>query len=153
MPGYSMKLGFAPIDDDHEKILTLVAEVERSIAERASAQTLQQSFARLVEATVDHFRAEERGMQACGYPDLTVHRREHEEITEWLIHLRQSLMEETSGSVSNMTRAETVAFFRAWVEQHLLQFDAPAVRFIVGFLEDVSPALEVVSAPGAVHSA
>ena len=148
-----MKLGFAPIDDDHEKILTLVADVEGLIAQQASTQTLQQSFARLVEATVNHFRAEERGMQACGYPDLTVHKREHEEIIDWLIYLQQSLMEETSESVSNMTRAETVVFFRAWVEQHLLQFDAPAVRFIVSSLEGASPTLGVVSVPGAVHSA
>jgi hemerythrin-like metal-binding protein len=147
-----MKLGFAPIDDDHEKVLTLVAEVEGLIAEQASTRTLQQSFARLVETTVDHFRAEERGMQACGYPDLPVHKREHEEITDWLIHLRQSLMEETPESISNATRAETIAFFRAWVEQHLLQFDAPAVRFIVGSLEGVRPILEVVSVPGAVDS-
>jgi hemerythrin len=91
-------------------------------------------------------------MQACGYPDLPVHKREHEEITDWLIHLRQSLMEETPESISNATRAETIAFFRAWVEQHLLQFDAPAVRFIVGSLEGVRPILEVVSVPGAVDS-
>jgi hemerythrin-like metal-binding protein len=148
-----MKLGFAPIDDDHEKVLTLVAEVEGLIAEQASTQTLQQSFARLVEMTVDHFRSEERGMEACGYPDLTVHKREHEEITDWLFHLRQSLREETSESVSHVTRSETIAFFRAWVEQHLLQFDAPAVRFIVGVLEGVSPTLQVVSVPRTVDSA
>ena len=143
-----MKLGFAPIDEDHDKVLKLVSEVEGLIAEHAPIDASRQSFRMLVEVTVNHFRSEEHGMEACRYPDLARHKREHEEISDWLTHLQTSFTSATSESTCQWIGSDTIAFLRAWVQQHLLEFDAPMVAFIREKLERGDPDAESLKRHG-----
>ncbi len=125
-----MKLGFDPIDQEHDILLDLIAGVERSIASGAPVDVHGEAFDKMVEWTDHHFRSEEHWMEISQYPGLTEHRREHKEVMMWLVHLQKDLRESTAESISSETGTATIEFFRSWVDQHLKQLDAPAVRHI-----------------------
>ena len=126
-----MKLGFAPIDDEHERLLSTIAEVEALLTHKPSTETARKAIGGLTDMTLAHFCSEEQWMERYCYPGLVVHKREHAEIMAWLVHLQEQLVKDISESLSDWTRSDTIDLFRAWVVQHLQQLDAPALNFIV----------------------
>ena len=125
-----MKFGFPAIDEDHERLLSLAAEVEALIASEHSMDGLRAKFHELVEHSLGHFRREEAYMEACRYPGLPAHRREKVEVAEWLAHIEEALAGEGPGARSAATD-QTLAFFRAWIGRRLMLLDKAAVRFIL----------------------
>jgi hemerythrin len=124
-----MKLGFAAVDEDHERLLSIAAEVEVLIASKEPAHRIRAKFHELVEYSLAHFSREETHMEAHRYPGLSVHRREHEELAEWLVHIEKKLAEDGPNASAAATD-QTLAFFRAWIVRHLTTFDKTAVQFI-----------------------
>jgi len=124
-----MKLGFTAVDEDHERLLSLASEVEGLILSREPAHRVRAKFHELVEYSLAHFSREEAHMEACRYPGLTAHRREHQELAEWLVHIEKALAEDGIQAHAAATD-QTIAFFRAWIERHLRSFDKAAVQFI-----------------------
>jgi len=125
-----MKLGFPAVDEDHERLLALAAEVELLIASASRVHKIRAKFHELVEHALAHFSREEAYMAACQYPDLAVHKSEHAELTEWLLHIEQALAEDGPNAGTAATD-QTIAFFRAWIGRHLTSFDTAAVQFIL----------------------
>ena len=124
------KFGFAALDDDHEHLFSLAAEVESRIARGGPTEDVRQKFHELVVSARTHFEREERYMEACRYPDLDPHRREHTEVDAWLAHLERGFA--TDGSIAAADAAEqTLAFLTAWLERHLTNFDRVAIRFML----------------------
>jgi hemerythrin len=122
-----MKLGFTPIDEDHEGLLLLAKEVEVLIACECSVRA---KFHELVEYSLAHFSREEAHMEACRYPGLDVHRSEHQELAGWLLHIDESL-DPDGPNASPGAADQALAFFQAWIERHLMVLDKPAIRFIL----------------------
>ncbi len=127
--GVPMRFGFPPIDQDHEQILLLAAEVERLILASAPAGEIRTKFHEMTEISLEHFIREETHMERCGYPGTAAHRREHAELGDWLVHIETALVEE-GPSASAAAQQDVLAFFRAWIQRHLEMLDQPAVRYI-----------------------
>jgi len=125
-----MRLGIRVIDEDHEHLLCLVAEVEELIRVHAGLGELRPKFHELVEYALAHFRREEEFMRRCGYPGTAGHAREHGELGEWLGHMEEGLAEE-GPTATAATRQDVVTFFHAWVQRHLEMLDRPAARYIL----------------------
>ena len=139
-----MKLGFPAIDEDHERLLSLVSEVEGLIASGSPIHQIRAKFHELVVYSLGHFGREEAHMKACRYPALSAHRREHLELAEWLIHIDEAVAED--GRNANAAAIEQIlVLFQAWIGRHLALLDTPAVRFMLS-------ASEASSTPTASHS-
>jgi hemerythrin-like metal-binding protein len=117
------------INEDHRRIIALVTEVEELIACAGSAENVRLGFRQLVEHTLAHFRREEEFMEACRYPGLPDHQREHQELVDWLVYLELALAEEGPHAMQD-ANDHTLEFLRAWVERHLTILDKPAMDFI-----------------------
>ena len=129
-----MKFGLRGMDEDHERIISLAKEVEAQVHASRPLRDIREKFHELVEYSVAHFGREEKYMLARGYPDMAVHKREHEELGEWLDHLEKALAQDGPGARLAATE-QALHFFRAWIERHLMEFDQPLAAFLIARAE------------------
>ena len=63
-------VGIREIDDQHKKLIGLVARLQDAMREGKGKAVLDKVLAELIQYTRTHFAAEERIMQTNGYPDF-----------------------------------------------------------------------------------
>lgn len=62
----AFRLGFAPLDEQHERIFRIVADIDRHLAGAAPANAVVSALWSLREALADHFKYEETLMARVG---------------------------------------------------------------------------------------
>lgn len=77
-------LGVAEIDEQHRQLVRLVNRLNRAVNGEDDAGEVAALFARLFEATREHFDTEHRYMQQYGYPAMAVHDHEHQRLLDEL---------------------------------------------------------------------
>jgi len=82
-------VGIREIDQQHREWHGLLLKLFGTLATDANGALSEFRFIRLVELTVEQFKAEEECLQSLGYPDLANHHLEHEAV---LRDTRESLV-------------------------------------------------------------
>ena len=120
--------GDPTIDEQHRELFARVAALLGASGERSRAEV-----ARLLDYVgdyvVEHFGAEERAMEAAGYPDLAAHRAEHQRFVQEFAALRQEFAADGPGPLF-VVRVENRV--NAWFREHIYRTD----RALAAFLRD-----------------
>jgi hemerythrin len=80
----------------------------------------------LAAHTREHFRREEEVMRAGDYPDLAVHKSEHDQLLAELAMLVRDLRERSVAYLD----PETFEILKDWLMGHLLDLDRPLAAFL-----------------------
>jgi hemerythrin len=116
----SYRIGSTAIDEQHQEIFQRAADV--IAATTRDGQTL--SAMRLQRYALTHFSHEEDMMRRLGYPDISEHVRQHDELTARLKEISRQIAND------NMVKAELEEFIARWLLQHIASVDAQLAVYL-----------------------
>ena len=112
-------VGFAPIDNQHKELVKMISELFESckqgsaVADKAFLQTVKKAanYAR------DHFSDEDRYMVQVGFPNLSEHRKQHDDFMETVL---KSMHNYEAGNTAGI---EMARFLKTWLLNHIAKSD------------------------------
>ena len=132
-----MSVGNKVIDNDHEKIIRLVNEVEHAIRSR-EADVLSGVFALLEEAIFAHFKNEARIAHAIDYP-FEEHQLEHQYVLGELQTMKVDLVT-LNGHWSESAAEFYYSFLSEWATAHIGVDDMRLKERLEAYPYDFMPA-------------
>jgi hemerythrin len=106
-------VGEPHLDEQHKGLIELI--------NRLGGETFLPVVLDELQSYVDeHFRDEERMMEAVGFPDLAAHKLQHAAFEEWLEASRQACR---SGEVVGLLRDNIRSYLKTWLVNHILVSD------------------------------
>jgi len=122
------RVGVRAIDNDHRQLFGIVNSFHESFQRKQSPATIASTFVALEKYVEEHFSREEGYMESANYPELGVHKLEHEDLLEALSeHKRKYQM-----SPANFDHAAFLAFLKKWLTEHILTEDRRYVPYVRG---------------------
>lgn len=124
------KLGLPVIDAEHQDLLTICNEFLESAQANCPPPELAAVLERMVARTRAHFLAEERLLDRHGYPDLVVHKAEHDRLLAQAETLHRRFAEEQQDRTHQLT-LDTADFLQFWLLDHIRTNDRPYRPFLM----------------------
>ncbi|MCU7905382.1 MAG: bacteriohemerythrin [Candidatus Thiodiazotropha sp. (ex Epidulcina cf. delphinae)] len=121
----SLGVGIQAIDDDHQKLLSLINNLQTAVLYPTGESFERQALNELVEYTKHHFQREEQLMQENGYPEYELHKREHKEMIEKVSVFLASYEKDREGAIDDLT-----AFLKTWLTDHIADTDRKYSKFL-----------------------
>ncbi len=106
-------VGDARLDDQHKGLIGLI----NRLGSGAPVPIVLDELQIYVD---EHFRDEERMMEAAGYPDIAAHKLQHAAFEEWLEASRQA---SRSGEVVGLLRDSISSYLKTWLVTHIMVSD------------------------------
>ena len=120
----SIALGIPTIDQQHKAIFDWINTLNEAIKSDDSSEAVGEVIWGLISYVTEHFSEEERLMLSCNYPDLIVHRTEHD---NFVTRLREIQVEFIGGQEVG---ASVLDFMVHWLVCHIKGTDQGYNRFI-----------------------
>lgn len=112
-------------DEHHKHLFGLVRKLQQANRSGANDADIRRVLSLLIRYTMTHFQAEEAAMEGYGYPDLDIHRQEHQKLTDSVLDFAKRHHE---GSPTYY--AELLEFLQDWLQQHVLHSDRNYSRYL-----------------------
>lgn len=116
----SYSVGDEHLDDQHRGLIRLINRLDSGVPVPIALDELQ-------TYVDEHFREEERVLEAVGYPDLEAHKIQHAAFEEWLEASRQACR---SGEVVGLLRDSISTYLKTWLVNHILVSDKAYSAFL-----------------------
>ena len=117
----------ASIDLQHQELLYLSQNLlEELSSETTTLEEKQAFFTNLVDHALAHFEYEERIMQNICYPNLSQHKREHDELRNEIAEIGKNVM---SGEGVDDWKG-LVSLVQVWLLRHIVSSDIPIREYI-----------------------
>ncbi len=123
----TMSVGVELFDSDHKALIGLINRLHDSL-EGNSPTPLDDIFDMLIAYTELHFAREEKGLEACGYPEAEIHRDQHAGFTDRITRARERYR---GGSDPAQTR-ELLEYLKLWLNHHILIQDMAYKPYAAG---------------------
>ncbi len=114
----SFSVGNAHLDQQHRTWFEMMAEADRLASEDDGAD-FSARLRFMADYARDHFRDEERHMEALGFPDLAAHRQVHAVFVEQVAQLQKVC----EGSPDAVTSRDILPFIHDWLVFHIMGLD------------------------------
>jgi hemerythrin len=124
-PNYSVGIGI--IDQHHQRLFSLVNSLHNAMVQQQGKIVLASTLTELFSYTQLHFTSEEVLMEAFGYPELLIHRIEHDR----LLRTVQAFQDEFFRGQAQLT-VQLMDFLKTWLQKHILGSDQRYVQFFAG---------------------
>ncbi len=111
-------VGIPEIDEQHQKLLKMLNDLGKAMAEGKGKEILDRLLAGLIDYTQRHFKTEEFYMEKAGYPELEDHAKVHRMLTEKV----QDMVERMNRGEAGLG-IELFDFLQDWVKKHILGTD------------------------------
>lgn len=121
-----MSVGIEAIDNDHKKIIELLARLANAHVTQLSEQAIGEIFVELERYVAEHFTREEALLEKIGYSDLIDHKKSHQAFVERIPMLRKEWLESNSFE----TTEKINAFLHQWLINHILVEDMDYVSAV-----------------------
>lgn len=118
-------IGVAQYDDQHKRLFAIAQKLYEAMSSGQGRAVLNDIFDELVEYTRTHFASEEALMVRYGYPDYTIHRQQHEELTQQVLELREKYR---SGQIA--LSITVMNFLKDWLRNHIYDSDKRYGQFL-----------------------
>lgn len=115
------------IDRQHQELIYLSQNLlEILSSDDASVDAIQATFKDLVDHALDHFAYEERIMRNIGYPDLSEHLVEHDDLRKEVGKIAEEVM---NGQGMDDLKG-LVSLIQVWVLRHIVSSDSKIRDFM-----------------------
>ena len=111
-------VGVKQFDDEHKRLIDYINRLHQGITTGDSKTAIISVLGGLIDYTVNHFSHEEQLLRAKGYPDLVVHKDEHDDLFIRVNEYRSNL---TKGYDS--FSPELMFFLKDWLTEHIQRTD------------------------------
>ena len=106
------------MDAQHKQLFEIVNELDTAMRSCRGKEVGGDVLRRLIDATVNHFGAEEKLLEDGKYPHLEQHRAEHKALTDKLVLLKKDF----DAGLSAITPA-LIRFLQNWLTGHIQDVD------------------------------
>lgn len=107
------------LDEQHQRIFRLISELHLAMFSNKGREQVAVTIGELIKYVNEHFADEEREMEACGFPGLAEHKKEHERLRKRVLDLERHF-HEGKDSVAG----ELFGFLLGdWLVKHILEMD------------------------------
>ncbi|MEI6306052.1 MAG: bacteriohemerythrin, partial [Deltaproteobacteria bacterium] len=114
----ALSVGVKQMDDQHIKLIFIANALDEAMESGTGDNVLGMIFSGLVSYTATHFRDEEQLMAAYGYPQLALHKKQHEDLVNQVLDLRRKY---SSGKAHLST--DVMDFIKDWIRDHIQGHD------------------------------
>jgi len=122
----SLSVEVDEIDEDHQKLIKLFNLINYALVEGDSPEYIEALLDELISCTAWHFKHEERLMLKYAYAGLEEHRKEHNDLIQSAIELKNTLSQEETFTLTN----ENIDFLERWLTGHILGADMELGTFL-----------------------
>lgn len=116
--GYSV--GNSKMDDQHKGLIDLINMLDDTSMTGIALERLK-SYAN------EHFRDEERLLEAAGYPDLDGQKTEHRDFEDWLADVHRTWV---TGNGPSDLREDVQRHLKEWLTNHILKSDRAYTNWV-----------------------
>ncbi|MDX2368939.1 MAG: bacteriohemerythrin, partial [Colwellia sp.] len=121
-----MSVGIDAIDEDHKKIIAILAKLTSAEYGETSEQTINAIFTELEHYVILHFAREEALLEQACYAELKAHKANHLKFIEQLPKLKQEWL--TKDCLASSEKITT--FLHKWIVNHILVDDLDYVSSV-----------------------
>lgn len=121
----SLQLGISQIDDQHKQLVGMINDLHRAMKQRQTMVVTGGILERLVSYTVFHFDVEEKLFQKHNYPELSEHKKVHENLVAKVKDFKTKV-EQGDATIS----MELMDFLKDWLVSHIKGTDKKYVPFL-----------------------
>ena len=111
-------IGITVVDEQHEKLCSMLTNLETSIKSDGTCQIMGDILKELVQYTKYHFEEEEKIMQRISYPDFEKHKKLHKDLVNKIVII---LVDLKKGK--EISAFELKTFLQKWLIDHILGED------------------------------
>lgn len=122
-----LSVGIASIDEQHKKLVNMINALNDAMLLGESSELLGKIFTGLAAYTQKHFAYEENMFAEYGYPDTQEHKRQHNELIEQVIELKDNFMKNPQGTISE----DLMLFLKRWLTNHIMRTDKDYTEFLL----------------------
>jgi hemerythrin-like metal-binding protein len=119
------RTGDPDLDAHHDALIESLGALYRRVVDKAPAAEVDAAAVAAIEATIDHFAAEEKDMVRAAIPDSAAHASAHQAIRSRLMALRTAL---AAGSAS---AGDALQALNAYLAQHIQTFDKDLAEALI----------------------
>ena len=121
----SIALGIPIIDEQHKALFGWINNLNEAIESGDGSEAVGEVIWKLITYVTEHFSEEERLMLSCNYPDLSAHRKEHDQFVS-------RLREFQVNCIDGREMGKSIMFFLVeWLVCHIKGTDQGYSRFII----------------------
>ena len=124
-----MSVGIDAIDEDHKKIIAILAKLTSAEHGKTSEQTINAIFTELEHYVILHFAREEALLEQACYAEITAHKISHQKFIEQLPILKQEWLTKDCLACSE----KITTFLHQWIVKHILVEDLDYVSSVYKF--------------------
>jgi hemerythrin len=121
---YSVNI--ASIDAQHQKLFAIAGGLHEAMRMGQARLVLTKILDRLVQYTKSHFAHEEGLMRMHSYPDLAIHKEEHEALTKQVLDFLHAFQ---AGDA--FISVELMTYLKNWLEKHIKGTDMLYSPFLI----------------------
>jgi len=114
-----VSIGVKAIDADHKKMVDMINELYDAILAGRGRKKVGSLLDHLVEYTKYHFAREEELLARTGYLDAAEHKRQHDEMAEWM----KTAWRRYRSSTATAPSLEVMSYLKDWLFDHVLGSD------------------------------
>ena len=108
-------VGVASIDEQHKRMVEIVAALYNSMVSGMSDETFERVFDGLVDCTCTHFKHEEDFFATTRFPLAEQHTQQHEDLKRHIATFRTNVLDRSSPIQS----LEMMNFLKIWLMDHI----------------------------------
>lgn len=121
-----LSVGIDSIDEQHKKLVNMINALNDAMLVGESTDLLQKIFTGLAAYTQKHFAYEENMFAEYGYPDAVEHNRQHIELINQVVELKNKFRENPQETLS----ADLLLFLKRWLINHIMKTDKEYSAFL-----------------------
>jgi hemerythrin len=115
------------IDEQHKKFFSLVNILYDAIMQGKGEEVVGSVLKELQQYVIFHFKSEESWMKMFNYPDMNMHKLEHEGAIQ---KVNKLVLEYERGNKT--VDIELLKFLSDWLQNHILQVDRKYIPYFQG---------------------
>ena len=123
----NLETGDDEIDGQHRELFFRIDKLLAASREKRSREEVAQTLTFLGDYVVHHFGAEERMMEAAGYPEIEAHRAEHARFVQEFGILYNEFKAEGPSTLFIIRVGNRVT---GWLREHIYRTDRTLVDFL-----------------------
>ncbi|MBF0624248.1 MAG: hemerythrin family protein [Magnetococcales bacterium] len=124
------QVGDPDVDFQHEMLFFLMDGILNYIRSEGEAGSIDMVFGIFEDYIRDHFKCEEDRMERAHYPELEVHRGEHQAFQNRVLELERAYAGAEDEQRKVAVAVQVLEFLKGWLSGHIAVMD----RKMIGFL-------------------
>ena len=108
-------VGNASIDEEHLRLIKLINTFNDALIKGESQNTISNTFDRLIDYTLEHFKNEEELLRKYNYPELEQHIIEHQKLIDTVMEFNKEK--------DYIFPASILEFLNRWLTDHIINCD------------------------------